>query len=497
MSAFNNGLPDQLDLLERLGEGTFGQVYVARLSDGAISRTVVLKVLKASWGEDQEVLRRARDEAALLARLNHDTIVRVEALTTWRGQLAVVMEHIQGLTLDRVLRESGPLPTAAVLEIIARVAGALDAAYNSIPPGEARPLRVVHRDIKPSNIILSVSGAVKVLDFGAARGEFDTREAATKQLMLGSPMYMAPEIFDGFDATPAVDVYALGATFYELLAGHPMGKLSVNPAVHAATLQERLLALEPADLPDPASRRALRDLLGRMLRYDASRRPASADVRRLVREFFNRYPLRRLTLDQVGEAVVDPLFRRRDIAPPALPDGSMQPSSAPPITIPPPDDGATVLAPAPSARPPAPSGAYSAAALGSLPPSAPAAPPPRPTAHSGAIAAAALGSLLPNPPSQAVNTPALSSSPTLSPPTEEATVMAPRPPQVSRPPTAERAPLAPAAAPKVAKARAEPVAAPEPTNHKRLIMLVVIFLGVGVFLGIGALTLVYLVLKPA
>ncbi|MBK7759041.1 MAG: protein kinase [Deltaproteobacteria bacterium] len=490
MSAFNNGLPDQLDLLERLGEGTFGQVYVARLSDGAISRTVVLKVLKASWGEDQEVLRRARDEAALLARLNHDTIVRVEALTTWRGQLAVVMEHIQGLTLDRVLRESGPLPTAAVLEIIARVAGALDAAYNSIPPGEARPLRVVHRDIKPSNIILSVSGAVKVLDFGAARGEFDTREAATKQLMLGSPMYMAPEIFDGFDATPAVDVYALGATFYELLAGHPMGKLSVNPAVHAATLQERLLTLEPADLPDPASRRALRDLLGRMLRYDASRRPASADVRRLVREFFNRYPLRRLTLDQVGEAVVEPLFRRRDIAPPALPDGSMQPSSAPPITIPPPDDGATVLAPAPSARPPAPSGAYSPAALGSLP--------PRPPAPSGALSAAALGSLLPNPPSQAVSTSALSSSPTLSPPTEEATVMAPRPPQVTRPPTAERAPLAPAP-PKVAKAKAEPAPqpAPEGTNTKRLIMLVVIFLGVGVALGMGALALVYLVLKPA
>ncbi|MCK6523401.1 serine/threonine protein kinase, partial [Myxococcota bacterium] len=351
MSAYNQGLPDQLDLLERLGEGTFGQVYVARLSDGAISRTVVLKVLKASWGEDQEVLRRARDEAALLARLNHDTIVRVEQLTTWRGQLAVVMEHIQGLTLDRVLRESGPLPTAAVLEIVARVAGALDAAYNSVPPGESRPLRVVHRDIKPSNIILSVSGAVKVLDFGAARGEFDTREAATKQLMLGSPMYMAPEIFDGFDATPAVDVYALGATFYELLAGHPMGKLSVNPAVHAATLQERLLALEPADLPDPASRRALRDLMGRMLRYDATRRPASADVRRLVREFFNRYPLRRLTLDQVGEAVVEPLFRRRDIAPPALPDGSMQPSSAPPQPVLASDEGATVVAPPPAAAP--------------------------------------------------------------------------------------------------------------------------------------------------
>ncbi|MEY3210587.1 MAG: hypothetical protein RIT28_1068 [Pseudomonadota bacterium] len=495
MSAFNNGLPDQLDLLERLGEGTFGQVYVARLSDGAISRTVVLKVLKASWGEDQEVLRRARDEASLLARLNHDTIVRVEALTTWRGQLAVVMEHIQGLTLDRVLRESGPLPTAAVLEIIARVAGALDAAYNSIPPGEARPLRVVHRDIKPSNIILSVSGAVKVLDFGAARGEFDTREAATKQLMLGSPMYMAPEIFDGFDATPAVDVYALGATFYELLAGHPMGKLSVNPAVHAATLQERLLALEPADLPDPASRRALRDLMGRMLRYDATRRPASADVRRLVREFFNRYPLRRLTLDQVGEAVVEPLFRRRDIAPPALPDGSMQPSSAPPTTLPPPDDGATVLAPSPSARPPAPSGAYSGAALHN-PPSGAAWPSPRPPAPSGAYSAAALGSLPPSPASPPVNASALSSSPTLSPPTEEATVMAPRPPQVTRPPTAERAPIAPEA-PKVAKAKAEPVAEPAPANNKRLVLLVVIFLGVGVALGIGALALVYLALKPA
>ena len=336
-------LPDDIELLERLGEGTFGQVFSARLNEGPLQRTVVLKVLKADWMNHAEVAGRARDEAALLSRLSHDNIVRVESLTTWRGRLTVVMEHIQGLTLDKVLRENGPLPTSTALEVVARVASALDAAYNSVPPGEMRPLRVIHRDIKPSNILLSLTGGVKVLDFGTARGEFDSREASTQLVQIGSPMYMAPECFDGDPPTPEVDVYAIGATLFELISGQRLGRLSVKPHLFAKALPERLAALNPPDVPDEAARAALRDLVGRLLRYDPERRPTAADVRRLTREFLLRSPVRATPLDQYAELVIEPLYRNRPIAVPSIveddsdvlsgPAPSMQ---TPPVDIPPP-----------------------------------------------------------------------------------------------------------------------------------------------------------------
>ena len=101
---------ESTEILETLGEGSFGKVYVARISEGAFERTVVLKVLKSNWVGNDEILKRARDEAVLLGRLNHDNIVRVEQLTEIDGRPAVVMEHVQGLTLDRIVKAHGPSP---------------------------------------------------------------------------------------------------------------------------------------------------------------------------------------------------------------------------------------------------------------------------------------------------------------------------------------------------------------------------------------------------
>jgi serine/threonine protein kinase len=316
-------IPDDVELLETLGEGSFGQVFVARMHEGAITRTVVLKVLKQDWSKEPETVRRARDEAAMLARLNHDNIVRVERLTTYRGHVTVVMEHLLGLSLDRLLAHHGPLPTWCVLEIASRVCSALNAAHTSTPPGETKPLRIIHRDIKPSNILLTVSGAVKVLDFGAARGEFDAREAETRSMAFGTVLYMAPECFDAGAPTPAVDMFALGATMVELLDGKPLGRLSVTPNRFWPSLQARLAKVRPVDLPEGPALEALMEVISRILRYDATRRPDAAEFRTLLRKFMSGNNLPRYGLDQLGEAVVDPLFRKRRVLPAAPPDGSM------------------------------------------------------------------------------------------------------------------------------------------------------------------------------
>ncbi|MBK9648997.1 MAG: serine/threonine protein kinase [Deltaproteobacteria bacterium] len=331
-------LPDDIELLETLGAGTFGTVYVARVRDGALTRTVVLKVLKQDWSKDPEALRRARDEAAMLSRLNHDNIVRVERLTTWRGHVTVVMEHLLGLSLDQVLRHHGPLPVWSALEITSRVCSALDAAYAGVPPGEAKPLRIVHRDIKPSNILLTVSGAVKVLDFGAARAEFDAREAATRSMAFGTPLYMAPECFDAGPPGPPVDIYALGATLVELISGEPLGKLSVSPQRFWPALQARLKLLRFVDLPEGPAREATLELISRTLRYDPDRRPDAQTLRAALRELMNKQPIPRFGLDQLGETVVDPLYRRREVLPATPPDGSLAVQrlpAAPPPTPPP------------------------------------------------------------------------------------------------------------------------------------------------------------------
>ena len=306
-------LPLNTEILETLGEGSFGAVYVALLCEGAIRRTVVLKVLKSEWSDHPEILVRSRDEATLLALLNHDNIVRVEQLIEIEGRPALVMEHVQGLTLERILKGNGPLPVGIAVGIAAKVASALDAAYNQRPAGAKEPLRVVHRDIKPSNIIISVAGSVKVLDFGTARAEFGERGAHTSALTLGSPLYMAPECFDGAEADPTVDIYALGSTLFELLAGVPLGRLSVHPEKHGVKLQERLAQLSSPELVEGGPiLKAVRNLIGRCMRYEPQRRPTASDMRRLCNEFLKRLPRGTLSMDQFAQVTVEPLYIARE-----------------------------------------------------------------------------------------------------------------------------------------------------------------------------------------
>jgi serine/threonine protein kinase len=303
-------LPSNTTLVETLGEGTFGTVYVARLQEGAIERTVVLKVLKSAWADNADIMSRSKDEAALLARLNHDNIIKVEQLTSIQGRPTVVMEYVRGLTLDVVLKRHGAIPVGVVLQIVARVASALDAAFNKVPPGMEAPLRVVHRDIKPSNIILSVNGAVKVLDFGTARGEFGAREAETVSVTLGSPRYMAPERFDGVNSGAAIDIYALGITFYELLGGRSMGRLPLNPERQKAKIEKALNALRPKkgggkDLD------ALLDLLKECLAYKPEDRVDASAFRKRALKILSHLSGATVTLDVFSETVVEPIWENR------------------------------------------------------------------------------------------------------------------------------------------------------------------------------------------
>lgn len=295
-----------------LGTGGFGTVYLARfVGQGGFAKQVAIKILHDKLDDVEEMARRLRDEARMLGLLEHRAIVRVDRLVQFGSKWAVVMEYVNGVDLS-LLMGRGAVPVHHALEIIAEVAGALHAAYDST--GErGEPLRLVHRDIKPDNIFLTAGGSVKVLDFGIAWADFEEREADTQDHRFGSPRYMAPERFDQTrrrSDESSMDVYSLGVVLYELVLGNVFGRTSPIEERHNEFLDERLDKLTDADIPE-----AVIEFISHMVAYDPKDRLRSSEVER--RALFLRSKLEGGMLRFWAQEVVPPLIRSGDV----LPDG--------------------------------------------------------------------------------------------------------------------------------------------------------------------------------
>ncbi len=265
-----------LRFLEALGRGGFGAVYLAELhgADDFVQR-VAVKLLHSDAAPDSELAARQRDEARLLALLNHDAIVKVTDLLRVDGRPAVVMEVVEGVDCAQLLRD-GPLPARAAAQVVAQAASALDAAWSSPSPRTGAPLRVIHRDVKPANLLVSRHGGVKVLDFGIARAEFD-REGATRSVQYGTARYMAPEQWLQGNIGHGVDVYALGVTACELLGGAALARAPLSPAAFAAHVDAAVRAAVGAAWPEAVALRMERLLRG-MLAMGPHERPSAAHV---------------------------------------------------------------------------------------------------------------------------------------------------------------------------------------------------------------------------
>ncbi|TVQ92703.1 MAG: serine/threonine protein kinase [Deltaproteobacteria bacterium] len=262
-----------------LGAGAFGEVYLAEMiSSGDFRRRVAIKLLHADVAQNRGAAQRMRDEARILGRLSHRNIVSVLDLIKLEDRWAVIMDYVPGADLEQVLERCVKLqratPLGAVFEVGAAVARALHAAW-STDDGEGNPLKVVHRDIKPSNIRLTPDGEVKVLDFGVARVEMDTREAATREVgWIGTERYMAPERIMMLGDTPAGDVYALGASLVELILGAPLGRTPVLPDKHRPLIDEAMSKIEVRLNGHPATAEVIETL--RSTLHDEPERRASA-----------------------------------------------------------------------------------------------------------------------------------------------------------------------------------------------------------------------------
>jgi serine/threonine-protein kinase len=203
-------------ILDQLGTGGMGQVYLAEHT--AMQRLVALKVLPVFASDDVVARERFFREARAAATLDHPNIVRVFDLCQEGRLLYLVMEYVEGISLQALVGRVGPVDVAAACQYARQVAFGLQHAHE---------MGFVHRDIKPANLLLDRDGVVKILDFGLVRSEADKATGLTKQLdnksILGTADYVAPEqAVDSSGVDIRADIYSLGATLYFLLAGQPL-----------------------------------------------------------------------------------------------------------------------------------------------------------------------------------------------------------------------------------------------------------------------------------
>jgi len=193
--------------LTLLGQGGMGAVYRGR--DPELDRPVAIKVMLHAT---PDFVQRFRREAQSIARLAHANIVQVYDFgVDGDGNPYFVMELIDGTPLDEIVRTRGKMPALQVVQLAKQAAAGLAAAHRAA---------IVHRDVKPSNLIVDGRGAVKLVDFGIARMESGAQLTNAAALM-GTPGYMAPEQASGKKVDARADIYALGMTMFEMLAGGP------------------------------------------------------------------------------------------------------------------------------------------------------------------------------------------------------------------------------------------------------------------------------------
>ena len=212
---------NQYQITALLGEGGMGTVYRAR--DKKLKRDVAIKILPAAFAADPASLGRFQREAEALASLSHANIAAIHDIQECDGTTFLVLELVEGETLERIIELRRSLPVSEVLTISRQICAALAAAHER---------GIVHRDLKPSNIKLTADRVVKLLDFGVARvleeikpadGISETRAMTRTEAgsVMGTPTYMAPEQARAESVDGRADLWALGCVIFEMLTGQP------------------------------------------------------------------------------------------------------------------------------------------------------------------------------------------------------------------------------------------------------------------------------------
>ena len=236
------------ELIEKIASGGMAEVYRARARGAAgFEKILVIKKILPNLAKENEFKELFIDEARVAVHLLHVNIVQVFDLGEIEGQYFMAMEYVQGLDLSRLLtraRQLGPFPIPLALFIIGEVLKALQFAHQR-EDDSGKLLNIVHCDISPQNILISMSGEVKLTDFGISRAAFQMEEQ--HQVIRGKYAYMAPEQVEGKMLDGRTDLFALTIVLYEALTGRRLFK--------AKDRNETLARVRRAEVPSPRAYR--------------------------------------------------------------------------------------------------------------------------------------------------------------------------------------------------------------------------------------------------
>ncbi len=254
-------LAGRYEVGELIGRGGMAEVHIGY--DRRLGRTVAIKILRSDLARDPSFLNRFRREAQAAAALNHPAIVAVydtgeDVVTEPTGVVAhlpfIVMEYVEGHTVRDILRDGAAVPIDEAVEITAGVLSALEYSHHA---------GIVHRDIKPANVMLTPTGAVKVMDFGIARAVADSAATMTQtQAVIGTAQYLSPEQARGETVDSRSDLYSTGCLLFELLTGRPpfTGDSPVAVAYQHVRENPPAPSSVASDVPDALDRVVLKSL---------------------------------------------------------------------------------------------------------------------------------------------------------------------------------------------------------------------------------------------
>ena len=264
-------------LLSQLGKGGMGSVYKAY--DETLGRTVALKVMQQSIGQDRAFVEQFLQEARALAAINHPHIVQIYSYGEDNGQPYIVMELVDGNRLDHLQEKHKALDEAFVLQTAIQIIQGLQAANAA---------GMTHGDIKPANILYDKSNSAKVADFGLARFKGEKPKPGE---VWGTPYYVAPEVVKGQAPNAGSDIYSLGGTLYHVLTG--------EPPFNCETVTDTVLLRFKEPAPDP-----------RVFKNSVTPKTAAILLRMLEMDPFARYPTYESLLRDVSVAI-EPLLEAR------------------------------------------------------------------------------------------------------------------------------------------------------------------------------------------
>jgi eukaryotic-like serine/threonine-protein kinase len=301
-----------------IGRGAMGVVWRAR--DQLLDRDVAIKEVQIADtltdAERATAFQRTLREAKTAARLNHPAVVTVYDVAEDGGRPWIVMQLVSAQSLDQVLATSGPLSPRRAAEMARQLLSALSVAHAA---------GVMHRDVKPSNVLLDRDDRAVLTDFGIATFADDPKLTQTGMVM-GSPGFTAPERIRGEDASPASDLWSLGATLYAAVEGH-------GPFEQRGGAITTMSAIINEDAPEAPTAGALGPVIAALLRREPADRPDASEAARMITDVLPRLADR----TPGAQAGYEPtaLSAPARSAPPQGPSGSPAADTGPPMAQPP------------------------------------------------------------------------------------------------------------------------------------------------------------------